>query len=134
MAKAAEVQETLTQKIDRLGRLEGEVAPWKPKIKQAQDLRTEIAAAFDSNHRATEDGRLEGGAYFSIVGARKLQTKIKSMRAVLKAVGQALFLSRCRYTLEDLAADTPEYGSLVVEERTGSRDVKTYAKADYKAA
>jgi ribosomal protein L19E len=120
---------SLAEKIDRLGQLEAELAPWKAKIKQATDLRSEIRAAFEASEQDVEaSGQLRGTAYFSLTGPRNFQTRIRSMRAVFKAVGQAKFLERCAYTLERLAEDAPDqYSSLVVTERTGPRDVKTFA-------
>lgn len=123
-----QMPETLAQKIDRLGELESQLAPWTPRIKEAQQLRSEVAAEFEALESKPVDGTIKGARFFSIVGPPKLQTRIKSMRAVWKTVGQKLFLARCSYTLTNLKEDAPDqYDKLVVAERTGPRDVKTFA-------
>jgi hypothetical protein len=115
--------------VDELGQLEQDIAPLETKEKRAAELRGVVRAWFPKM-LATATVTETGHKFFCTIGPKQNQTAIASMEAVYSSLNKSRFLAACSFTLKSLKELLPtQYDSLTVTDRTGSRPVKTFAKA-----
>jgi hypothetical protein len=127
---------TVTEKravVDELGQIEQDIAPLKDKEKRASELRAQVRTWFPKLASVTST-TVEGFKFICTVGAQENQRSIKDIGAVFKLAGSYEFLQRCTFTLKALKeiVTADKFEELTEETRTGTRPVKTFAKARVK--
>ena len=125
-AAAAGSRDPLAGIVDELGALEAEMAPHAPKLARIEALRKSLRAKYDD---ADPDKAFtaHGETFYSILGPRNLERKIADITKVYRALGRAVFLQRCSFSLRHLE----ELGvglEYVVARRTGPRTLQTLRK------
>jgi hypothetical protein len=124
---------TATEKravVDELGQLEQNIAPMKDLEKRASELRAQVRGWFPKLDPA-KSASVEGHKFICTVGSKENQRTIKDIYEVFKLAGSYEFLQRCTFTLKALKEIAPadKFEALTEEGRTGTRPVKTFAKA-----
>jgi hypothetical protein len=115
--------------VDEFGRLDTELAGFKPRIARHEQLRKQIQSWYDEEN-AEHSFLAEGKEYVLEVTARANERKILSMAEVKRRLGLARFLKLCKFPLGVLDEIIPpaEQSPLVSIERTGNRSVRVIPK------
>jgi hypothetical protein len=124
----------ISQIVDRLGPLERDTAPWLPKIKEAEDLRKQLRALYESSP-AAEVYEALGQDYTALVGPKGKKTLIDYPQ-LWKRAGIAMMRKIATTTLDAIKEHCgPETLALVTsQELSGYRTIKIFARAEKKAA
>lgn len=124
----------LAGKIDRLGALAEEIEPIKPKLKEYEDLRKEIVAAFEDQPAAkafTESGKL-----FEAEISAKSEERVVNLSKLSKKLGPKKFFSVVTVPMKllDQHVSPKDQEDMVTLQRTGGRRVKVKRKGQKGAA
>jgi len=119
---------TLEEMVDELGDLEKELMPLRPKMKRADDLRSEIRSRYDEKPE-DKSFSIEGDRFALNVGARKIQKHV-NIAKLYKSVKLSVFLKIVGVTLTSLKEHCEEYvvDSVISEQQTGYRPLELTEK------
>lgn len=117
--------------VDRLGRIEAELAPMKLKQKEATELRALISTWPEAD--GIPDSRpviYEGETFAATVTARENRSRADMVKAFLY-LGKAKFLELCSVTLEALKKNlsVEELAEVVEVKQDGPRKVNTMIRS-----
>ncbi len=121
--------------VDELGALDAQIAPLEDLAKRAAEIRAKVRALY-ADESADQTFTTEGKKYLCTVGVCGNERRITSMPQVFASLGASKFMAACSFTLKKLdeLLAPAEVALLVASARTGTRPVKTFAKAKAKAA
>lgn len=136
MPKAKTKADPLAALVDEYGRLSGELAPIKPKLRRLDAVAKLLRASVPEKVKPEESATLAGIQYEAILGPREERTVIAANAAVYKKLGKDGFLEVAGVTLKALEEHVHPLvvAELTHKERTGSRAIDVRAKAQAKAA
>ncbi len=121
--------------VDELGALDAQIAPLEDLAKRAAEIRAKVRALY-AEESADLSFTSEGNKYLCTIGVCGNVRSIVSIPQVFASLGASKFLGACSFTLKKLdeLIAPAEVALLVTSARTGTRPVKTFAKARAKAA
>lgn len=112
--------------IDELGECEERIGQLDPDIARVKVIKEQINT-WITDEAADKPVVLQGNVFDSVAGVRKKERKIVAMDKVFAVLGKAKFIGLCSFPLGILDKVIPnsKAAGLVVEERTGARQIET---------
>lgn len=116
--------------VDQLGPLQRECQALELKQRQMRLLKAELEGILNQRLTPEESVVVEGFRYTAQVGARSIQRKVISNGHLYRVLGKANFLAVCNVPLKAIDENVPaeEHAKCVSSERSGHRDVRTFAR------
>lgn len=124
----------LAGKIDQLGKLAEEIEPFKPKLKEYDDLRKKIVAAFAD--RPADEVIVESGKVFEVEISAREEERVVNLAKLSRKLGPKKFFSVVTVPMKllDQYVSAEDQKDMVTKERTGSRRVTVKRRGHKEAA
>jgi hypothetical protein len=113
--------------VDELGQVEAALEPHRRLIAREDELRKIIRGHYEGAP-AGEPYEVLGEKYTVLLGA-KAQVKTVNIAKLVKAIGTKAFIAFASVTIANVEKHAPGL-DCVTSERTGSRSVKVFRRAD----